>query len=175
MSFVRPEARQALWRWREVIWALVPLAVGGWWMAGAGGLLPWVGSVIFLAGVAFLVAGIQRGRFRIGKGGPGVVQVTEGQIAYFGPHTGGAVALTELSAVELVSFSGTRWWALHQPGRAVLHIPSNAEGAEALFDVFAHLPGIRTEHMLAQMRLETSRPATVWQRDGPHRIDTFRD
>ena len=41
---------------------------------------------------------------------------------------------------------------LVQPGQPPLQIPLTATGAEALFDAFATLPGIRTERMLREMR-----------------------
>jgi hypothetical protein len=53
---------------------------------------------------------------------------------------------------------------LSQPGQPDLHIPLDAEGGEALFDAFAALPGLRTEHMLARMRRPGPAPETLWQR-----------
>lgn len=85
MSFVRPEARAALWRWREVLVGLVVAAIGLWWALAAHGLVQWVGGAVLLTGLALILLGIQRGRFRTGTGGPGVVRVDEGLITYFGP------------------------------------------------------------------------------------------
>lgn len=164
MSFVRPEARAALWRWREALAGAGALALGLWWGVGAGGILAWLGGAVALAGGALILAGLQRGRFRRGGGGPGVVTVDEGRIAYFGPLTGGAVALSEISALGLDPAAKPAHWVLSQPGQPDLFIPLNAEGAEALFDALVALPGLRTEAMLARMRGTTPGPVTIWRR-----------
>ena len=103
-------------------------------------------------GALLIIAGIQRGRFRTGSGGPGVVQIVEGRIAYFGPLTGGTAELGQLSRLVLDPSGKPPHWLLHQPGQLPLAIPLTAEGADALFDAFATLPGLQTERMLAEMR-----------------------
>lgn len=164
MSFVRPEAMQGLARWREVLIGGVILALGLWWVLGVGGLLHWIGYAVAAAGLALIAAGIQRARFRGAKGGAGVVQVDEGQIAYFGPLTGGAVARSELTAILIDPSGHPAHWVLRQPDQPDLHIPVNAEGADALFDAFAALPGLRTEYMLAQMKTQGGQPTVIWQK-----------
>ncbi|MBC7164111.1 MAG: hypothetical protein H5U15_03825 [Roseovarius sp.] len=162
MSLVRPGAADTLRRWREVLVALGLAALGLWWALSGFGLLRWVGWALVLAAAALALAGVQRARFRRGAGGPGVVVVDEGLIAYLGPHGGGAVALSEITALALAP-EGPHW-VLSQPGRPDLHVPLDAEGAETLFDVFAALPGLRTEQMLARMRRPGPVPETLWQR-----------
>ncbi len=164
MSLVRAEARAALWRWREVVAGAAMLGLGLWWGLAGTGLLPWMGAALALAGAALALAGVQRARFRPGAGGPGVVQVDEGRIAYFGPLTGGTVALSELGAVALDPTGRPAHWVLSQPGQPDLHVPLNAEGAEALFDTFAALPGFRAERMLRLMRHPGRDPVTIWRR-----------
>ena len=164
MSFIRPEARATLWRWREALAGAGALLLGLWWGLGTSGALQWVGGAIGLAGVALIVAGIQRGRFRQGGGGPGVVQVDEGRVAYFGPFTGGVVALSEITALHLDRRVRPPRWVLSQPGQPDLPVPLDAEGSEALFDVFASLPGMRTERMLSEMRRESEALVVIWRR-----------
>ncbi|MEQ9258146.1 MAG: hypothetical protein RIG84_03515 [Roseovarius sp.] len=164
MSFIRPEARAALWRFREALTGAAAMALGLWWVIGPGGLLTYIGTAIALAGAALTVAGLQRARFRAGGGGPGVVRVDEGQIAYFGPLTGGVVALSEIEELALDGAARPGHWLLSQPGQPELAIPLNAEGAEALFDVFASLPGIRTERLLSAMRRPAPGRTPLWQR-----------
>lgn len=164
MSFVRPEARRALWRWREAIIAVAVLLLGAYWAFGTGQLLHWVGYLVLLLGFVLLFTGIQRARFRAGRGGPGVVQVDEGAVAYFGPLSGGVVALREMSSLSLDPTGTPPHWILSQPGQADIYVPLNAEGADALFDAFASLPGIRTEFMLAQMRRAGNQKVVIWRR-----------
>ena len=99
MSFVRPEARDAIWRAREILVGLAVLILGAVWALGSG-LLSYIGIVIVALAAALIVVGIQRTRFRIKGAGPGVVRVDEGQIAYFGPLTGGVIALREMERLS---------------------------------------------------------------------------
>lgn len=164
MSFIRPEARAAIWRWREVLAGAGIAALGLYWVVGPGALLGWVGGALMLAGVALALVGAQRGRFRGTGGGRGVVQVDEGQITYFGPLSGGMVAARELERLVLDPSARPAHWVLGQPGQPPLHIPVDAEGAEALFDVFSALPGLKTERMLAQLHGGTEHPVVIWER-----------
>ena len=165
MSFIRPEAKLTLWRWREVLVAGAVLLVGLSWISGPGGLLGWLGWVLVLVSVALAVIGIQRARFRTGAGGPGVVTIYEGQITYLGPLDGGMVAAREIERLALDPTSSPAHWVLEQPGQPVLHIPVNAEGAEALFDVFSALPGLKTEQMLAELNGGALLPVVIWERN----------
>ena len=136
----------------HLFWATgaLVLLIGTWWAVGVGGLLFWIGAFTMLSGAALIVLGIQRARFRIPGQGPGVVQVTEGQVAYFGPLSGGAVALSDLSRLQIRTDTKPGHWMLSQPGRGDLYIPLTADGAETLFDAFARLPGLRpTQERLA--------------------------
>lgn len=164
MSFIRPELRAALWRWREVLIGGGLVGLGLWLWFGPGGLLGWAGGVIVLAGVAQGIVGVQKTRFRSEGCGPGVVQVDEGQITYFGPLGGGAVSLADLNSLLLNPSGKPAHWVLEQPGVPALHIPINAEGSEALFDAFATLPGLRTERMLAELHADSAHPVVIWSR-----------
>ena len=167
MSLIRPEAQAALWRWRECLTGAGVLALGLYWAwFTGGGLLHWIGYVVALAGLALIAAGVQRGRFRMGGGGPGVVRVVEGQISYFGPLTGGAVALTEITALRLDPRGKPAHWVIDQTGQPPLHIPLNAEGADALFDAFAALPGLDTAALVSKMRGPGDLPVQIWRRPG---------
>jgi hypothetical protein len=123
---------------------------------------------VVLAGAALLFSGIQRARFKRGAGGPGVVQVDEGEVAYFGPLNGGSVAVRALSRLVLDGRSDPAVWALYQPGQAPLHIPVNAEGGEMLFDAFSSLPGLKTEQMFAKMNEGRAEPVVIWVKTDRH-------
>ena len=164
MSFIRPEARATLWRWRELIVAVLMLLIGLKWAYTSYGFTAVTGWALILVGLVLAVIGAQRLRFRLGAGGPGIVQVDEGQIAYFGPLTGGAVAASEIERLRLDHTSKPPHWVLEQPGQAPLAIPVNAEGHEALFDVFAALPGLKTERMLTELRKVGAHQVVIWER-----------
>ncbi|AAV96850.1 hypothetical protein KQ247_07240 [Ruegeria pomeroyi] len=164
MSFIRPEARAALWRWREVLAGLAVALLGLSWIAGPGGLLGWTGWPVAAAGLALAVVGVQRARFRTGGGGPGIVLLDEGEITYMGPLGGGSVAAAEIERLTYDPTATPPHWLLEQEGRAVLAIPVNAEGAEVLFDGFSALPGLRTERVLAVLKGDARHAVVIWER-----------
>ncbi len=164
MSFIRPDAQAALTRWREVLIGGAVVLLGLFMIVGPAGLLGWVGWPVAAAGLALLIVGFQRTRFRRSGQGPGTVQVDEGQIIYFGPLSGGAVALPDLEQLIYDPTAKPAHWMLMSQGQPTLQIPVNADGAEALFDVFAALPGLRTQRMLTTMHANSDHPVVIWQR-----------
>lgn len=161
---IRPEALQRLRDWRETGIGLALLALGLWLMTKPGFILPGFGAALGLAGLALGVVGIRRARFVAHGEGPGVVQVVEGQISYFGPRAGGFMALDEIARLWL-SADGTEWLIRATDGRH-LSIPRSARGAEALFDAFATLEGLDMAQLLRQI---ASGPGVtdrlIWRRD----------
>ncbi len=166
MSLFRPEAKAAILRWREAIIGLVVFALGLYWVTQTFGLIYWLGFPVTLAGVALIVIGVQRGRFRTGGGGPGLVQIIEGRISYFGPLTGGVVDVSNLTALRLDQGAKPPHWLLDQPGVPSLAIPTNAEGAEALFDAFATVPGLETGRLVAALNRKADHPIVIWRKGG---------
>lgn len=162
---IRPEAKSWLLRNREALAGAALTVLGLWWLAGPGGLLKLPAIGLMAGGAALSWVGLQRLRFRTAGDGQGVVQVTEGQVAYLGPVTGGALSLQEVSALTLDRRRPPGAWVLDQPGRESLVIPVNAEGAEALFDAFASLPGLRTALMLAALQRNDLHRTVIWRRD----------
>ncbi len=117
-----------------------------------------------VAGAVLTFAGVQRARFRIGSGGPGLVQVDRGPGDLFRPATTAAPSpIRQLERVELDPAARPARWLLTESGQPPLAIPTTAEGAEALFDVFASLDGIQTERMLAEMKKVPTRRVVIWQ------------
>lgn len=161
MSFIRPEAQATILRWRETALGGVVLLLGLYWAAG-GGILKWVGVCVTLAGGLLIYTGLQRARFLSGKGGPGIVTVDEGEISYYGPISGGVTSISDLSLLMLDPSQTPPVWVLQQNGSPDIAIPVNAEGADALFDAFSALPGIRTEHMLSSLNSSPDHPVVIW-------------
>lgn len=165
MNFIRPEAAAFLWRWREIFYGLVALCIGLYLMLQFGGLLLGLGGVVVGVAMTLVWIGIQQGRFRKPVNGPGVVQVDEGRILYFGPLTGGAAEASDISRVVLDTSAEPHHWVLSQPGAKPLAIPVNAKGADALFDVFAALPGLQTGHMLTHLNAPEPHPVVIWEKE----------
>jgi len=162
--FFRPEAKAALWKWREVLVAALMALLGLWWIIGPGRLLALPGWALVIGGVALAFVGVQRARFRGTGDGAGAVQVDEGQIAYFGPLTGGVVDMRAMERLSLDTTATPAHWRLDAPKQAPVMIPVNAAGSDALFDAFATLPGLRTERMLSELRGGRSHVVVIWER-----------
>ena len=174
MSFVRPEARAALWRWREVLFGGAMSSLSLIWALGSFGILRSIALFFVSLGIVTILAGIQRGRFRGRGGGQGVVQIIEGQVTYYGPLSGGAVAISELAALSLDGRSQPAHWLLVPEQGKALEIPVSAEGADALFDAFTGLRGLRTEHLLRVKEAADRSLKVVWRRsDVQARINTL--
>ncbi len=166
MGFIRPELKAKFWRMRETVFGGVLAAVGMYWAITANGVLSAAGMSISIVASLLVFAGLQRARFRVQGAGPGMVQIDERQVVFYGPHEGGVVSIDALQKLELepgVRPAGA--WILTEPGVPVLEIPTNAENAEALFDVFASLRGLDTEYMLRQLSDNPKRRVVIWSRD----------
>lgn len=166
MSFIRPDAQAALLKWRELLIGAGIILLGLYWTAQSG-LIQWIGAAVTILGGLLCYTGLQRARFRTGKGGLGVVSLDEREISYFGPISGGVVSLNDLSMLTLDGASKPAVWVLHQPGQQDVAIPVNAEGADQLFEAFATLPGIRTEHMLTTLKKAPNQPVVIWAKPAP--------
>lgn len=167
-DFFRPEVRAFFWRWREVLLAGVVMALGLWWALGGIGITVWLGYVFVLIGVGWAVAAVQRARFAQDGDGPGVVQIRERRLAYFGPLDGGVMDTEDLTMLELDPVSHPEAsWVLTGVGGQRIAIPINAKGSDDLFDVFAALPGIKTETVLDVLTRTPDARVIVWSRVKP--------
>ncbi len=136
--------------------ALAPAAATGAPVAAVAAL------TLAAAGVWLVRDGLTRARLAA-RPGPGIAAVREGRIVYFGPEQGGVADLDGLVAIE-ISAAGD--WVLRGADGAVLTAPTAAEGAEALLDAFAALPGFdraALDRALARRGVH----AIVWRRRGP--------
>lgn len=158
---IRAEVRQALWRWREALASSALAAVGVWWGLSSFGIMQWLGWAVFGLGVGLAVAAVQRVRFRPNTDGPGVVTLDERRVTYLGPLDGGVADLDMMVQLDITASDNPHWRLINREGRC-LDIPVNAAGVEALFDVFAALPGMKTEHMLAMLHRQRKNRLTVW-------------
>ena len=175
---IRPEALATLTRWRD-IFAAAGLAAMGLWVFWLGGpILGTIGLALIALAVGLGVSGWRRMRFVQGVTAPGLVEVIEGEVRYFGPNTGGAVSLVDLTELRLITMRGRRLWRLKQADGQALLIPVDAAGAEALFDGFTTLPGLDMAAVLAALETRTGPGSTdliaanqpdmvvIWRRKG---------
>lgn len=168
MSFVRPEARRAMWRWRETLVGGAGLCVMALWASTSFGVFRIIALVLVALCLVLVIAGVQRARFRGSQSGQGVVQVDERQLTYFGPLSGGTMALAEIGAISLNNASTPAHWQLVPLQGQALTIPVDASGADALFDAFSGLPGLRTEKMLHALKQGGSTQIVIWRRPDVH-------
>ncbi len=167
-NFLRPEVRAFLERWREVLLAGIVFLLGVWWALTGVGINVWLGYIFCLIGIGWGVAAVQRARFAQDGDGPGVVQIRERRLAYFGPLDGGIMDVADLSRLEIDPTSHPDpSWVLTSIEGQVLAIPINAKGAEGLFDVFASLPDIKTNTVLDVLSRTPDARVTVWSRVKP--------
>ena len=164
-DLIRPETRDLLVRWRQMIAAGLVAALGLYWALASFGILRWVGVAMVLIALALAVDGWQRLRFAQDGQGPGIVHVVERRLAYHGPLTGGMMDVPDIVHLSLEPQARPApHWILQDKAGAVLEIPVNAAGADALFDVFATLPGIDTGAVLAALEQAPDERVTVWSR-----------
>ncbi|SPH23402.1 hypothetical protein DEA8626_02466 [Defluviimonas aquaemixtae] len=139
---IRPEVLAFLRRWREALSAAAAFTFGLWLASLGGWLLVPFGVVLAALSLGWTVIALRRLRFLRGVAAPGVVEVDEGQVGYYGPSFGGFVALADLAELRLTERHGSRQWRLKTRNGEVLLVPVDAAGAEKLYDAFAALPGI---------------------------------
>ncbi len=149
MPLIRPEISATLRRWSEVLSGIAVALFGLWALQAQDRFFQALAGAILLAGLGIALIGWRRLRFRREGAGPGIVQVVEGQISYFGPETGGFVPVRDLVELHLIA-RGTVWLLITQDGTR-LEIPVTATGADQLFDAFTTLPGLRMADLLAAL------------------------
>lgn len=167
MALIRPELALRLHDWREVIAAGL-LGLAGAWVFSLGGLVfrP-LGLAAMAVAVAWGIDARRRMRFRREIAAPGVVELIEGAIRYYGARAlGGEIALRDLVEVRLLTLRGHPHWRLRSDAGEALLIPVEAAGASALADAFATLPGfdMAAAARALQARADVAAVQTVWRR-----------
>lgn len=151
---IRPELRDHLARHREGYAAGLALA-GAVWLATRGGwFLAGLGGAAGLIAAGWLLAALRRARFLRPISDPGVIDLDEGRIGYFGAGgavLGGYLALEDISEIRLLRMRGGQVWRLKSRDGQALLLPVAASGSEKLFDAFATLPGIDMGRLTAAL------------------------
>ena len=166
-GFIRPEVATALHRWREVIAALAAIAVGFWIALQPGPIVQGFGWVLIALGAMGIVPATRRAllsRAAHPGTGPGVVRIDEGRVLYMGPVTGGTVALPDLTHLSLRRDTGGRTaWVLADP-TALITVPTDAAGAEALMDALLTLDGLTPGRLHAALTDRAPGTTRLWVR-----------
>lgn len=169
-AVIRPELRDWAARHAELLIAGA-IALAGLWLALRGGWFFGVlGGLAALVGVALLVGAVRRLPFRRAVASPGMVEIDEGAIRYYGARTlGGEIALRDLVQIRLLMVAGHPHWQLrNQRGEALL-VPVDAAGSEALAHAFTALDGLDMGSVALALQHLSSGSATmrtVWTK--PH-------
>ncbi|WP_372802972.1 hypothetical protein [Paracoccus seriniphilus] len=168
-EMIREPVRQLLSRWGEAI-AAACVTLGGLWLIWLGG---WfflaLGGMVAMVGLVLLIGAWRRIPFRRQIAAPGVVEVVEGAVRYFGANElGGEIALRDLVEIRLIRLNGQGHWRLRSIGGEALLIPVDAAGAEMLAHAFTALPGLQmgaVSSALAHVAEQSDAIHTVWRRD----------
>jgi hypothetical protein len=164
---IRPALMRSLRRWSEPLSAIIALFVSLWFLTLGGWFFGLIGVGGGFVSLAWLLAALRRLPFRRDVGGPGVVEIDEGAIRYYGARLlGGEIALRDLSEIRLLPLQGRPHWRLKSTDAQALLIPLDAAGAAALADAFAALPGIRMGEISAALQNPANTVRTLWVRPG---------
>lgn len=165
---IRPDLAQRLRPWAESLAALAAALVC-LWIARLGG---WFFGAIGLGGGAvalmWLIGALRRVRFARTIAAPGVVELDEGAIRYYGASAlGKEIALRDLVEIRLLRLNGLVHWRLKSADGQALLIPLDAAGAPALADAFAALPNLDMGAIaaaLAEVDRDGPSISTLWRR-----------
>jgi len=149
-------------KYRDVLLGLAVAAFGAWWSGTSNGAVAFIGYAAIALGAALMIGGWQRLRFKRDGQGPGVVQIVERRVAYFGPLEGGTLELDDLATLDLDGTAYPTHWILRDTGGGTLRIPVNAAGAEVLFDAFTALPNMQTEALLRALNADEQAVIRIW-------------
>jgi hypothetical protein len=146
---IRPELAAFARRYSEVLTGLGISALGLWALQARGGFYQALALLVIFVGLVLALIGWRRLRFDRAGDAPGIVQILEGQISYFGPETGGFIGVADILELHLINQART-WRLIGDHGNHV-EIPVSADGARALFDIFATLPEMNMPTVLTAL------------------------
>lgn len=171
---IRPELRDRLNRWSEVIFASAVALLGLWLSLLGGVFFAGIGLLCILVGIALAIGAWRRLPFRRQIDAPGVVEVEEGAIRYYGAAAlGGEIALRDLTEIRLLRLQGRGHWRLRNGQGEALLIPVDAAGAASLADAFTSLPGLNmgaVSNALAHVSEQQDAVSTLWRRSDHGRL-----
>lgn len=167
---IRPELRAWAARRSEAILAVIILAAGLWLALRGGWFFAALGALVVLVGLSLLIGAVRRLPFRRQIAAPGLVEVDEGAVRYYGAAVlGGEIALRDLVEIRLLRLKGRGHWRLRSASGEALLVPVDAAGSDALAHAFTALPGLdmgAVSAALAHVADQSDAVRTVWRRPG---------
>lgn len=165
---IRPGLRVWAARRSEVLVAAAILLAGLWLALRGGWFFAALGGLVLLVGASLLIGAVRRLPFRRQIEAPGLVEVDEGAIRYYGAAVlGGEIALRDLVEIRLLRLKGRGHWRLRSATGEALLVPVDAAGAEALAHAFTALPGLdmgMVSTTLDRLPGQADAVRTVWRR-----------
>lgn len=169
MNFIRPNVRAHFSKWAEAYLVTLILIIGvrvlirGFVIESI--VYEIVGAIISVIGLVLLRGTIQRIQFRRSQKAPGMVDVTEREISYFGPMHGKTLSLESLSKIELrESEAYASVWVLHNSEGDPMIVPTSAKGSDRLFDAFTSLSGVRMDALVKAVNTVPVHNHVIWER-----------
>lgn len=167
MSFVRPEVMSHLIRWREVLAGGALSLMGAWYALTGVGNISVIGIGIALAGAVLLFTGLQRARFKVPRNGPGLVELVERRVTYFGALHGASFSLDDVDAIHIERENDkpgaeNMFWVFDVRGEGELRVPASAVGAEGLFDALAGFTGADYQQLIEASQSSDSGRYKIW-------------
>ena len=169
MSFLRPEIKLWLYKWRECLISLV-IAILGLWIGLHGAskynlILQFSGYIIAITGICIAIVAHRRLSFSQIPNGLGLVEIKERQIVYLDPTGGLAFSADNIISIEIgVSNTFGPSWRLKTEDQSIINIPLNAFGNEKLFDIFLTLPGVESNHLINAANNPKNSTKKIWEK-----------
>ncbi len=168
-SFIRPEAAAALKRWGEPVLWIAAGVVGFWLLVQPGWAIKLVGGCAVFVAATLFAGSLNRARRPEPAEGPGLVKITERELMYLGPESGGTVTLDGLRSVVIETsdvgpFGEDVVWVFRDDTGHELRIPNGAIGAEGLFDALSPFPGVDYDAAIRAMSSTEVARFTIWSK-----------
>jgi len=169
LNFIRPNVRAHFSKWFEAYLVAAFLIIGlrllirGFVIESI--VYEIVGALVVLLGLVFLRGAIQRIQFRRSQMAPGMVDVTEREISYFGPMLGKTISLESLLKIELrESEAYGSVWVMHNSEGDPMIVPTSAKGSDRLFDAFTSLSDVKMDALVRAVNTVPVRNHVIWER-----------
>ena len=170
MSFVRDDAAATLRKYQEVLLGIVLILIGFWILVSFHGFLRWLSVPLVVLGSVSTWNAWRRTRMKAANNGPGVVEIDERRLSYFGPFGGQSISLNDVTRIqiettELGPFADDMFW-LFYTGSELARVPSSAQGADAILDALSSFKGADYDAVIRASSSTKRDKFLIWQKQG---------